>query len=469
MTVAATPDVPPNLRRLQNEGETRQVQQNRWIREAQVRDKRECLLMGVRARWVALAAIAILLPMINPRIEVLYYEVLLLLFALIGWAQLRFGKTGRSRGELALMFCDLALMTIAIVVPNPFGTANWPLPMHFRFDNFLYFFVLLGGAALTYNWRTVIAMGVWTTGLWLLAFAIVAWVYIPDPNLTELTQQAFGYNPRLAQLLDPNNMYFLGRVQEVLIFLLVAWMLGLAGQRSQRLLLSQATAERERANLARYFSPNVVDELSHNDDPLRHVRKQDVAVLFVDIVGFTHLTENQRPEQVIATLRDFHGLMEHEVFRHSGTLDKYLGDGLMATFGTPLPGRSDASDAMRCVRAMAQTTERWNVERAKIKAQPIQASFGLHYGEVVLGDIGSNRLEFAAIGTTVNVASRLEALTRSREAVLVASDALVQRVQKEHQSEDLLKGMKCHVNEPIRGIASPMTLWVLDRRFDHAA
>ena len=86
--------------------------------------------------------------------------------------------------------------------------------------------------------------------------------------------------------------------------------------------------ERERGNLARYFSPNVVEELSGHDEPLKQVRTQNVAVLFVDIVGFTAFANARTPDEVVRTLREFHALMEQEVFRHSGTLDKISATGL---------------------------------------------------------------------------------------------------------------------------------------------
>ena len=176
--------------------------------------------------------------------------------------------------------------------------------------------------------------------------------------------------------------------------------------------LAQAAAERERANLARYFSPNVVEQLSHNDEPLKKISTQEIAVMFVDIVGFTSYAAARDPEEVIGTLREFHGLMEAEIFRHSGTLDKYLGDGLMATFGTPVVGARDASDALACARAMCVVLDQWNAERRQAGEPEIHAGIGIHFGEAVQGDIGANRLEYAVIGTAVNIASRLEAMTR---------------------------------------------------------
>jgi len=427
---------------------------------ALARDKQESLDLAVKARWVALAIIAAMIPFINPRLEMLYYEAALAGLALIAWIQRKVGRTGLSQIELILMFCDLALMTIICVFPNPFGSEDWPLPMSFRFAGFMYFFILLAGATLAYSWRTMIAMGFWTAGLWLLSSGAV-WMFAPiDQVLAAGAQTAFAGEGRMADMLDPNNVQIDIRIQEAVVFVIVALILALAARRSYRLLIGQAEMQRERANLARYFSPNVVEELSHNDEPLKQVRSQDIAVLFVDIVGFTKYAAATNPEQVIDTLRAFHARMEKEVFRHHGTLDKYLGDGLMATFGTPAIGERDALNALDCARAMVASVDAWNAERAAAGEPPIRASFGLHYGPVVLGDIGENRLEFAVIGNTVNIASRLEALTREHDAVLVASDALIDRTREEANGEkaDLEKFSK-RADQPIRGIEEPMTVW----------
>jgi len=457
-----TPVQAPSAQEHYRNQENLSGEENRWVDEALARDKREGLKLSVRARWVALAVISVLLPIINPRPEVIYFEFLLCLFALVGWAQLKIGTVGLSRSELFLMFCDLALMTVTLCVPNPLRDTELPLAMQYRTGNFMYFYVLLAGATLAYSWRTVIAMGVWTAGMWLMAFAGIWLVFTPDPEITQATAKAFGTNQRLLEALDPNNLQFTARIQEIVVFAIVAGMLGLAAHRSHRLLMSQASAERERTNLARYFSPNVVDELSHNDEPLKHVRSQNVAVLFVDIVGFTEFAASRSPEQTIEILREFHGRMEREVFSHEGTLDKYLGDGLMATFGTPATTPDDALNAFMCVRAMISAIENLNRERHSSNEPSIRASFGLHYGPVVLGDIGTNRLEFAVIGNTVNIASRLEALTRKHDAIFIASEAAVQAMSVHSvEQSNVLEGLERIANQGIRGAADPMPVWML--------
>jgi adenylate cyclase len=131
------------------------------------------------------------------------------------------------------------------------------------------------------------------------------------------------------------NLGMLGR--QALLLLVFAGGLAVIVRRSRRLVERQVEAERARGNLARYFSPNRVQELADADAPLAQTREQPVAVLFVDLVGFTAWSTGATPEAVIRLLRDFHARMVAAVFAHDGTVDKYLGDGLMVTFGTPHP------------------------------------------------------------------------------------------------------------------------------------
>ncbi|WP_156434837.1 adenylate/guanylate cyclase domain-containing protein [Bradyrhizobium lablabi] len=457
--MAEAADVPNPGDQRTGRNEARQETQ-KFAEAAIAESKRQGLLLAVRARWVALAVIAVTLPIINPNWDVIYYVVMLSLFALIGWAQLKVGEVGRSQPELFLIFCDLALITLLTVVPNPFSAESWPIGMQFRFDTFIYFFVFLATATLAYSWRTVVAMGFWTSAVWAIG---VGWAYLqPDTHaeLSERVRAALGSDLRMFHIINPTAIDIRLRFQEITVFLIVAMTLALAVRRSNALLISHAGLERERANLARYFSPNVVNELSGNDEPLTRVRTQDVAVLFADIVGFTAYADGRDPNEVIETLRQFHERMEREVFQHGGTLDKYLGDGLMATFGTPFAGDSDALNALRCARGMIASIAELNRERKDRNQPPIQVSVGLHYGQVVLGDIGLNRLEFAVIGTTVNAASRLEALTREFGCAIVVSDALVQQARTEtNQSSADFALLVEQPAQSIRGLEQPVGIW----------
>jgi adenylate cyclase len=135
----------------------------------------------------------------------------------------------------------------------------------------------------------------------------------------------------------------------------------------------RAGAERARANLARYFSPNLVDLLADRDEPLGPVRRETIAVLFADIVGFTRMTERMAPEAVITMLRQFHERMTAEIFACDGTVEKYIGDAILAVFGLPTARQDDPGNALRCADRMLGALDDWNSERERLGEAQLRA------------------------------------------------------------------------------------------------
>ena len=221
-------------------------------------------------------------------------------------------------------------------------------------------------------------------------------------------------------------------------------------------------AERARNNLARYFSPNVVELLAAQDEPLGIVRRETVGVLFADIVGFTGMAETMTPEAVLALLREFHARMTAQIFACGGTVDKYIGDAIVAVFGVPTASSSDAANALACATRMIDALERWNEDRERAAEPRLAMGIGVNYGPAVLGDVGSKySMSFTVIGDTVNTAARLQTLTRTLGTPLVVGDSLIAAVKalSPEISSELMEQMEDHGEHDLRGRTGPVRIW----------
>ena len=209
---------------------------------------------------------------------------------------------------------------------------------------------------------------------------------------------------------------------------LAACLLFIKGQRTRALLMSSILQVTRTARLSRYFSPNLAARLAETDDSQALAgRRQTAAVLFVDIRGFTALGETMTPDELSAFLTEYRDRLTQPVFLLGGTVDKFIGDAIMAVFGAPLQRADDAGRAVRCALDILEVAKRWSLERQR-SGQPLVAiGIGAHYGEVFAGTLGNEQLlEYTVIGDTVNVAERLEGLSREVHSPIVVSAALLQ-------------------------------------------
>jgi adenylate cyclase len=226
----------------------------------------------------------------------------------------------------------------------------------------------------------------------------------------------------------------------------------------------RTVAERARGNLSRYFSPHFAALLAERDEPLGAVRRQNVAVLFADIVGFTRMAEAMAPEAVVTMLRQFHDRMTAEIFACGGSVEKYIGDEIFAVFGVPEPSDQDAANALKCGQAMLMALAEWNREREGTDEPRLSIGIGLNYGPAVLGDVGSEQaLSFTIIGDTVNTANRLQGLTRTLATPLVAADAVVQAIQVDGTAAvAAVTNLRDRGEHELRGRRAPVHIWTWD-------
>ncbi|MEM9011674.1 MAG: adenylate/guanylate cyclase domain-containing protein [Pseudomonadota bacterium] len=389
-------------------------------------------LLALRVRLVGIALLAVAIVLRTSGITLAYYLGMLALLGLTGCAyylttsRRAAGRRWVTPARVVIVAVDMALITVALVVPAPGVGDSWPAAMQLRLGNVGFLFVFLAFTALTYSpalalWAGVAAAAAWIGG--------VLWILLQPGSFTEGvgTLAALPREELFAVLLDRNYVSTIATGQEALLLLIAGGVMAAAVLRDRRIALRQIETARERTKLARYFSPDVAEELAQAPEGLSAMSRRNAAILFADIVGFTGHAERMTPEETIAFLREFHRRATAEVFNHRGTLNKFIGDEVMASFGA-LHGRPDAAaDALECAVGIARRIQDWSEERVAAGLDPVKVGVGVHTGTVVLGNIGDERcLELALIGDAVNTASRLEASTRTHSAWVVASEAALE-------------------------------------------
>lgn len=181
-----------------------------------------------------------------------------------------------------------------------------------------------------------------------------------------------------------------------------------------------AKEEVARANYSRFLPEYVVKQMLDNPDSFKLGGVlQTITILFADIRGFTRISEHAPPEKIVHLLNHYFSAMTDIIFAHGGTLDKYLGDGLMALFGAPSATPKDAANALNAAVAMQRRMLGINEELGQEGFPEIGIGIGLHTGEVTVGYIGSERRsEYTAIGDPVNTASRLESNAKTGQILV---------------------------------------------------
>jgi len=279
-------------------------------------------------------------------------------------------------------------------------------PLHFALDTpvALLIFVFLAAAAVRHRPFLIL----YTGGLF-----VVLWI------ATALMTPLVG----IGSWTSATSTDALGRLA---IVGLVTFALFVAVTRARRTLTTSLIEARLRANLSRYFSPKLVDEIANSGGAAQSFRPQSAAILFADLRGFTSLAESMPAEKVSNFLNDYRRRISGPIVENHGTIDKFIGDGVMAIFGVPEPRADDACNAVLGGLAVVSAIEKWSAERLGEGLPPLRIGVGIHYGDVIAGPLGDeHRLEYTAIGDTVNTAARIERLAADLgESLLISADVL---------------------------------------------
>ena len=203
-----------------------------------------------------------------------------------------------------------------------------------------------------------------------------------------------------------------------------------------------------RSKMERYHSPAVVDEIVKGviTTDETEIRNAELSILFADISGFTSVSETKQPEEVAEFLSHFFSCAVEAIFAYGGTLDKFIGDAVMAFFGAPIPQDDHADRAVLTGLMLQRLVGEWNAEREKQGLTPVRIRIGINSGPAVVGNVGTEkRVDYTVLGSAVNIASRLESGVAKPGQLVISQntlDCVVGSFKTESLGEFALKGLQ---------------------------
>jgi adenylate cyclase len=265
----------------------------------------------------------------------------------------------------------------------------------------LYAFLFIALRALRFEARFVIVTGLAAVAGWIILILYALSGRGGPPNMTD----------DFVEYMTSNSFLFQAEAEKIIAILLTTTVLAIAIARARNLLVRSVSEGEAARDLSRFFDPGVAARIRGAATSIKpgEGELRDVAILTVDLRGFTRLSTELQPGDVMKLLQDYQGRVCPLIVRNGGSIDKFLGDGILASFGAVAPSPTAAADALRAADAVIEAADRWAAERRAVGLSPLSIGLAAASGRVVFGAVGDGeRLEFTVIGDAVNFAAKLE-------------------------------------------------------------
>lgn len=276
-----------------------------------------------------------------------------------------------------------------------------PAAFYLKVPTLLYVFLFIALRALRFEARFVVFTGVAAAAGWAWLTLYVASGRGGPPNRTH----------NFVEYMTSNALLVGAEIDKIIAILLATMVLALAISRARRLLVQAVSEEAAARDLSRFFDPGVAARIRGAAMSIRagEGELRDVAILTVDLRGFTRLSTELAPGEVMKVLQDYQGRICPLIAANGGSIDKFLGDGILASFGAVMPSPTAVADALRAADAVLGAAMRWADDRKVTGLRPLDVGLAVSSGRVVFGAVGDGeRLEFTVIGDAVNFAAKLE-------------------------------------------------------------
>ena len=329
---------------------------------------------------------------------------------------------------------------------------NQPPSFYLKAPVLLYVFIFIGLRTLRFEARYVVLAGVVGAIGWIFMIAYVLFSEPTDPMITR----------DYVQYLTSNSILVGAEFNKIFTILIVTLILALAIFRARRLLVRSIVEEAAARDLSRFFAPEIADRIKGSDHEIRagEGEARDAAILTTDIRGFTKFASTVRAREVIALLTEYQARVVPVIQRHGGSVDKFLGDGVLATFGAALPSDTFAADALRAAEEILIVTDAWASERARDGLTPLVVNVSVTTGRIVFGAVGDeSRLEYTVIGDAVNLAAKLDKHSKVEKCrALTTADALT---EARSQGFEASREPRIKRDQKVEGVGDAIDLCIL--------
>ena len=282
-----------------------------------------------------------------------------------------------------------------------------PPSFYLKAPTMIYLFIFIGLRVLSFRARYVVAAGITAAAGWamLTAYAVYA-----SGGREMITRDYVEY-------MTSNSILIGAEADKIIAILVVTVVLAAAMNQARRLVVRSATESAAARDLARFFSPEVALQITASEQVIEagSGEAREAAIVFCDIRGFTRFSHTVSPSEVIAMLTEYQQALVPVILGYGGTIDKFMGDGIMATFGAVRPSETAAADALQAVDAVMEAAAAWNRYRAAEGLSAHRVNAAAAFGPIVFGAVGDvDRLEYTVIGDPVNQAAKLEKANRTQ-------------------------------------------------------
>jgi len=350
---------------------------------------------------------------------------------------------------LSILIDTALLMTLIWSFHSQYGQ---PGAFSLKVPTFVYVFVFIALRALRFDYRYVALAGL----AFAVGWAVMLWAAIEVDGIGAITRN-FG------QYLTSNRILIGAEFDKILAILLVTALLVVAVRRAQAMLVLATREQAAGREIRRFLSGGVAEAIAGADRLVEagEAVARDAAIMMLDIRGFTRLAAMTPPQRLVEILTSFHGRIVPLIEAHNGVIDKFLGDGVMITFGAVKPSSTASADALRALDAIMVEAAAWRREMAgATEGTLLDVNGAVASGPVVFATLGSaRRLEFTAIGEAVNLAAKLEKHNKVEGTrALTSAATLEQAVSQGYVANGACRQLNACA---VAGVATPIDLVAL--------